>query len=108
MPILSPAIPYAFENVLETKRFGNSRQPRAIVSPQNSKYASSMSTAASGAARAISFKSVIGTNVPVGLLGFATEINRVRSLIAARTDEVGNVNSCTAGMAITRAPVAVA
>ena len=46
-------------------------------SPWNSKYASSTSTAAWGALRAISSKSSADATAPVGLFGFAMAINRV-------------------------------
>src|ERR1700730_9234609 len=70
-PNRSPASPAAFENVRVTNKFGYLRIHGRTVTPENSAYASSITTMVLLAARKIFLIASRDTSVPVGLLGLA-------------------------------------
>src|SRR5882724_10056195 len=85
-----PAMPKTLEKVRLTKRFGYFEIQGSVVTPQNSKYASSMRTAALGAASRTCCRLSRPVPPPVGLLGFEMKIARVSGRMAAIRASVGN------------------
>src|ERR1700730_3134950 len=70
-PNRSPARPAAFEKVRGTNKFGYLRIQGSTVTPENSAYASSITTAVLVALSKIFLIASRGKSVPVGLLGLA-------------------------------------
>src|ERR1700716_367886 len=70
-PSPSPASPAAFENVRVTNKFGYLRIHGRTVTPENSAYASSITTMVLLASSKIFLIASRDTRVPVGLLGLA-------------------------------------
>jgi len=89
-PNRSAARPAAFENVRATKRCGCFWIHGTTLTPENSAYASSNTTAVLVAACKICSMAPASTNVPVGLLGLAINKTRGLSRIAASTFPRGN------------------
>src|SRR5580700_3757740 len=89
-PSRRAASPAAFENVRALNRLGYWLIEDVTVAPENSTYASSITTAVCVAALRIFLIASGGRSVPVGLLGLA--MNRTRGFFrrAAQTPARGN------------------